>query len=176
MALLIREKRRGKWRRDCGGFPQHYKKIITAWRETQEGAFLNVCVSEHKCIIFIQHQCKWLKTPTHSCSILIIQIVSNVTFIRGVSHTVIASHGEVMKAQMFYSPVRITDCTVYGQNTQGPDRLCIDSLKLNAQLWVFQIFSFLQGNTYSMSFYKILKINFDIAKLNKNIYFPTYCS
>lgn len=164
MALLIREKRRGKWRRDCGGFLQHYKRIITAWRETQEGAFLNVCVSEHKCIIFIQHQCKWLKTPTHSRSILIIQIVSNVTFIRSVSHTVIASHGEVLKAQMFYSPVRITDCTVYGQNTQGPDRLCIDSLKLNAQLWVFQILSFLQGNTYSMSFYKILKINFDIAK------------
>lgn len=34
----------GKWRRDCEGFPQRHEKIITARRETREGASLCVCV------------------------------------------------------------------------------------------------------------------------------------
>lgn len=45
------------------GFPQHYKKIITAQGETSEGASLSVCVRVPP--IFIQGRCKWSKTDHH---------------------------------------------------------------------------------------------------------------
>lgn len=71
MAPLIREERGGKWRKDCGGFPQRYNKIITAQRETWKGALLWACASLNTHVVSFSFSTdanglKHIPTSTHS--------------------------------------------------------------------------------------------------------------
>lgn len=64
MVLLIREKRRGKWRRDCGGFFCSATRRSLQRRERLEKVLYSACAWTHTHTrpIFIQQWCKWFKT------------------------------------------------------------------------------------------------------------------